>query len=256
MIIINEKKVAFIHIPKNGGTSIRAYFNTINKGAINEFEYQIFVHKKERYDMNHLTLDLLNKNFKTTFDLIKQYNSFCILRDPRERFYSSINQYFRFQKNKMIDECSEKELNEEISIIISKLKELKGKNFPANFIHFQPQVDFVMLDNKIVIKNIFYLDDTASIEKFVKSNISEDFVMQKKNDTVFIKNKISAKTLRFLYKVFSSAGLRFSDSQISFIKSKLFRNKNVMLDKIEDKSKIDGFIDDYYSKDLKLIESL
>ena len=156
----------------------------------------------------------------------------------------------------MIDECSKKELNEEISIIISKLKELKGKNLPANFIHFQPQVDFVMLDNKIVIKNIFYLDNTASIEKFVKSNISEDFVMQKKNDTVFIKNKISAKIFRFLYKVFSSAGLSFSDSQISFIKSKLFRNKNVMLDKIEDKSKIDGFIDDYYSKDLKLIESL
>tara|TARA_B110000971_G_scaffold160311_1_gene163836 strand:- start:7759 stop:8529 length:771 start_codon:yes stop_codon:yes gene_type:complete len=256
MILLNEKKVAFIHIPKNGGTSIRAYLNTVDEVVYNESEDTFFVLGDEKFDKNHITLDMLHENFKTSFDLIKQYNSFCILRNPRERFYSSINQYFRLNKDKMIDECSKQELNEEISNIIARLKQLRGKNFPYDIVHFQPQVDYVMLKEKIIIKNLFALEKVARIEHFVKSNIDENFVMLKKNASAFIKNKIFAKILRLLYSVFKSVHLSFSERQISLIKSILFRNRDVFVEKIYNKSEIDSFIDDYYSKDFELIRSL
>ena len=167
MILLNEKKVAFIHIPKNGGTSIRAYLNTMDEVVYNEAEDTFFVLGDDKFDKNHITLDMLHENFKTAFDLIKQYNSFCILRDPRERFYSSINQYFRFNKYKIL-----------------------------------------------------------------------------------------AKIFRFLYRVFKSVNLNFSEKQISHIKSILFANKDVFVENINNKAEIDSFIDDYYSKDIELIRSL
>jgi hypothetical protein len=82
------------------------------------------------------------------------------------------------------------------------------------------------------------------------------FIMTKQNETVFIENKILAKIFRFLYKVFKSMRLSFSESQITFLKSVLFKDKDIFINKINDKSKIDKFIEHYYRKDFELIKTL
>ena len=108
MLISYKKKFIFVHIDKNGGTSVRnslekyhdrkIFFLVSNKiDKIFRLKLQNrqylygrlilnFINKflkiKNSFLSYHHTLDLLNENDS------KKYYKFCVIRNPMDRFYS------------------------------------------------------------------------------------------------------------------------------------------------------------------------
>jgi hypothetical protein len=68
MPISHKDKLVFIHIPKNGGTSITEYFNMADKG--------------------HHNINYYNKKYK---NIIGDYQSFAVIRNPWDRVVSNYN---------------------------------------------------------------------------------------------------------------------------------------------------------------------
>ena len=115
MIISHSKKFIFIHIDKNGGTSVR---KTLEKYHDTKMIFLISnkVDKLLRFQINgktflfgRLLLNFLNNFLPLKFNLLsyhhkikdinlgdsKKFFKFCIIRNPEDRFYSLFLQQFR-----------------------------------------------------------------------------------------------------------------------------------------------------------------
>jgi hypothetical protein len=139
MTINHEKKLIFIHIPKNAGTSI---IDAIAKKPEDIFMDNVLVEYKKHY-----------KDYWDT------YTKFSVIRDPTDRFISSykfsrMNENFWFSSNSKskkhphYDICTSMNINEYVKYLYDNPKKLKenGWLIPQSFIisneKNQIEVDF------------------------------------------------------------------------------------------------------------------
>ena len=166
-MISHKNKFIFIHTPKTGGTSMRSYFNSLDKNTINAGHKTIAnIHKY--YVKGKLVGD-------NSYDISKYY-TFMFVRNPWDRFVSS----FFYLKNlstsptKIIPPTLSK-----VTKVVSNYRNcpsgfrsfVKNLNFKKKFninhdyfVHFKPQIFFI---NRQSSYNINF------IGKF--ENLQEDF---------------------------------------------------------------------------------
>lgn len=134
MSICYDKKLIFIHISKNAGTSVN---NLLKKYHTNFNEDYYFDDPTWRY-------------YKLFYpDEWNTYTSFCIIRDPVDRFISNYNfakTLFKNHKVKHLDHelCTNMSINELIF-------NLKNKNISLKSHHWRPQY-FWVCDSNLNIK--------------------------------------------------------------------------------------------------------
>lgn len=141
MAICHQRKLIFVHIPKNAGTSIHSLFNTNPKDYLPDKKWNEYKNHFEKY-----------------WDT---YTSFTIIRNPISRFIS-FYKYWKMNHN----------LDYDINTFVDKLDEIKTpiKNSQSWFICDENKV---MVDVTIKYENLHEDLKKIKINYIPHLNISE-----------------------------------------------------------------------------------
>lgn len=155
MIISDEQRFVFVHIPKCAGTSVRdqlrpydsydgLFSQTKPHSVMGEIAY------------THIPLDLLSEHFSPEFTKLRTYQSFAVLREPCVRFGSAVRQYLR-RKDIHLAEMHSEEARAAVLRILDDLEHRWNRTDPR-YAHFLPQRDFIYLGEERIVKHLFPLE--------------------------------------------------------------------------------------------------
>ncbi|MFD0762125.1 sulfotransferase family 2 domain-containing protein [Lutibacter aestuarii] len=158
-MIDHRNKVIFIHIPKNAGTSIeRTVFNNFDFNLKYSKEYLFGFDNELGINLQHLTLNQMIRFKFITKELLSDYNSFAVVRNP---FSRAISGYIWLMKDLQINDTFTNFLLRKGEFTPLKLK--KTLRYVED--HFYTQSHFIKLKDEIKIKNILRFE---TLEKDIK----------------------------------------------------------------------------------------
>lgn len=164
MIIDDQNRVVFIHIPKCAGTSIRRVL-----GKFDSYEGKWANAKSEhpelgRIDMGHLPLSILREYFPREYIKVQSYHSLAVLRDPYARFPSSLYQRLKMYGEKPVEQMSKAELNAALEETIALLSACSlGKCLPYDYIHFQRQTTYIFDQERQLVDNLYTMENLEAL---------------------------------------------------------------------------------------------
>lgn len=175
MIISDKYKLAFVHIPKCAGTSVRSQLSVLDDrdGA---FESRVEVHSElGLLDYVHIPLKILQVYFPDEFKCVAEYRAFAVTRGIHERFASALAQYCNYQTEMPFKRHSSKSIVRQALAVIDVLDDLTVGGrcpdlLPAELIHFQPQRDYIFCDDKQIVKTLVPLED---LDGFIRGLMTE-----------------------------------------------------------------------------------
>lgn len=174
MIVCPEAGFFFMHIPKNGGSSVR--------DQIQPFDHfgGAFRGTKEHpmlglYDSAHVPLALVRDHFPDAFATLSTLEGYAILRDPADRFSSSMAQLFRQIRQRRPDTVTAQEVRAELDTVIAELT--RGDRRPApEFAFFTRQSEFVDLCGTRMVSNLYRLSDTGLLIRALGQRLNTPLV--------------------------------------------------------------------------------
>lgn len=177
----NKTKSIFIHIPKCAGTSIGE---------------AIYGDKK----IGHYTAEDFFYINKSKFN---NYYKFTVIRDPLDRCYSAFH-YLKSEKCTKNDKifCDNyllKYLNFDDFI----LNGLAKNNNILNYIHFKPQINFIILYGRLSVNHIFLLENLNDNFFYLQKKFLIDTKLKRLNKTTNTKKKnINIESKKKLYEIY------------------------------------------------------
>lgn len=175
MIISDKHRFVFIHIPKCAGTSVRRSLQPFDsrKGT---FSDRVDHHTElGELDYVHIPLFALRDHFRPEFNVVQQYWSFAVVRDPYARFASSVSQRLRKYSNTPIQKRSVNNITSCILEIIDYLSRQRQEQvlLPPDYIHFQRQVDYIQVDGKRLVDSIYTVNQIDELLADVRQNTGQ-----------------------------------------------------------------------------------
>jgi len=271
MIINDSKKVCFVHIPKCAGTSIRSLiqeFDDLNGAHTGRVE----VHDElGLLDYVHIPLPVLSEHFPELYSKVKSYYSFAIIRDPYQRFASSIAQRLKKYGKKGLKDISNDELIKEIDNCINFLNDHAEEKvlLPAEYIHFQRQSSYIYNEEKIV-NDLFLIDDIdkclstlkdlfeIEVEKSSNKGIHENKSLVYRSKLFFRVNQCISAVIpkSILIKLVKLIKFCIPRAIILKLKKVILVPKSSDINEIFNTENVKTFIERYYKKDIELYNSL
>lgn len=173
MILSDNHKFIFIHIPKCGGTSVRTLLASYDSCG-GRFTGKIGpLGRHEKVDYVHLPLNVLREHFPDIFAKLSYYKSFAIVRDPISRFGSALGQWFKNTKNEHILECSPAAIELEARCVLDDLISTPETLAPT-LIHFRPQSDFIYFDGRRMVEKVFRLESIEAAQSELSAYLGLD----------------------------------------------------------------------------------
>lgn len=162
MIVNDTHRFSFIHIPKCAGTSVRVRLGEFDTSG-GAFSVSKGFHPEiGQIDMAHIPLPVLKRFFPEHYEKVRTYESFAIVRDPFQRFSSSLYQRLRMFSAENVRALSVRDLEAASEDAISVLEENTNSDLmPYGFIHFQPQHTYLRCDGVQIVRNVFDISDLA-----------------------------------------------------------------------------------------------
>lgn len=257
MIVCPEAGFFFIHIPKNGGSSVRDQIQPFD-----HFKGQ-FRGTKEHpdlgvYDSAHVPLDLLRDHFPEAFATISTLEGFGIVRDPVDRFASSMAQRFRQIHQRRPDTVSEVEVRAEVDAVIAELSQT-GRPIRRDFAFFLRQTAFVDLDGTRMVPNLYRLSDTGLLIRALAQRLQKPLVEDfHSNKTVTFRHDWMAgpvTALKDVVKAYMPA--RLADGLRRTALKMLTTPKVQTIDaQVRNSKEVQAFISTYYREDFDLFGSV
>ncbi len=173
MILSDQYRFVFVHIPKCAGTSVRKAVLSFHD-ADNRFLKTIEVHPElGQIDYRHLPLVLLRELDREAFEKLKIYSSYALLRDPFQRFRSAIAQRAKMYVGTELAQLGDEDLETEIKRVISYLQS-GPEVITSDFIHFARQSDFVQLDGERIVHNLYPVERLDLFVETLSRHIGAD----------------------------------------------------------------------------------
>lgn len=158
-IISDEHHFVFVHIPKCAGQTVSTQL--IEAGVDwdkNYNSYPLFEHAvKGQFMMAHLPLPVLSELFPKTLVKYQNYHTFAVAREPRARFASAMAQHLREFHDVDLHSISEKAIARKVDEIMKQMANTPVWT-PVEYIHFTRQSDYVYLDGKRIISDLYTTD--------------------------------------------------------------------------------------------------
>jgi len=202
MIISDEHRFAFVHIPKCAGTSIRKGLRSIDTAQV-AFD-RIDAHPVlGMVHYGHLTLDDLATHFPAEFDKITSYRSVAILRDPVDRFFSALFQRLREFKRLDQSQITSAVVEGEARDIVKRLRE--GGRLELEYVHFTRQSAFIDHGGRRVVESLYPVDQLQGAFAFIESctGVRIDAAVQE-NQTLALRAGALTPVVRHLRKPYTA----------------------------------------------------
>jgi hypothetical protein len=263
LIISDRHQFVFVHIPKCAGTTIRKTLQHVDDR--NGF----YTRRVEQHaelgmlDYVHIPLFVLREYFQKDFELLKDYWSFAVVRDPFARFPSSIAQRFRMNGDQPIYNQGIADIRAEIDQTIDFLsKQPEGTHLlPAEYIHFQKQVDYIFLDEHQVMDAVYTVNEIDALLADLGERIGHDLIDgktgkggRKDNPTLVHRNEITRYLVKGIRPVAKYVYRALPLGARQKIRSRILVPPDRRLQSFFSSNYVQDFIRDYYCKDLEFWE--
>lgn len=152
MIISPRHAFVFVHIPKCAGTSVRTQIVKCDPDHIAMGE--VGTHPVlGQIDFGHVPLRLLRQHFPQEYSSLERFTSYAVVRDPLERFGSSLRQMLWRYHQRPMTLIPPDELR---TLTLAILKDVASElDNPSNqFIFFARQRDFIFDGDRRVVDHL------------------------------------------------------------------------------------------------------
>lgn len=191
MIISRRTKTAFIHIPKNGGTTVRRQMHQLHDIDAS-FNAAANLPGVGRVHLAHLPSRTIREHFPEVYQILLDCQIFVLCRDPFSRFRSSVSQHLKLYKNISMASLGEAELRSRILDLIGEI-ETSPDVLPIKLNHFVRQTE--MLDDEMEI-SLFALEDMACMMEQISLRTGIPMRHDRKdNETISLRDERLRKPL-------------------------------------------------------------
>lgn len=161
MLISQRHNIAFVHIPKCGGSTVRHQFAGI---ADTETDFSGFLEHPDLglVRLGHLPLWAVRGQYPAAFELLRAARCFALCRDPYDRFESALSQHLFLHRRQRINDFSRPEIQQAAEDVIAHLTG-SDRIATADYCHFIRQSDFVSLDGEQVVDALYPLSGIARL---------------------------------------------------------------------------------------------
>lgn len=254
MIISHELKFIFVHNPKCGGTSVRAALRKYHTGNLPWGEVRQHP-ALGPLDYSHIPLKILRDYFPEQYDLFQNFRSYVVVRNPIDRFISSLSQRMRILGVTTADERANQSYAQHATEVIQRLDTAK-EYLDHDIIHFTCQSAFVELDGAPVVDVIVPLQkiDHLLVDLFAHTSGNVDETIRREAETLVYRSgflstflKSSKPALRSVSRIFPN-DLKQVGRNALYVSPAEIEWKKLPHD-------IKKFVIEYYADDFRLYDS-
>lgn len=183
MLVYDTAGLAFIHVPKNGGKSVRQaldaaaplnlQFTAADLGMSPEAlaaDYASGAGVRHpqlgQIKPEHLPLVFWRDYFPTTFAAFSRCKSFVLLREPRDRFFSAVLQRLGEYQDMKALRADDPVVTRE-ALAVCEWLEGRGPFCDIGYIHFTRQTDYVELDGTRLVDALFPISRTDAAAHWI-----------------------------------------------------------------------------------------
>lgn len=251
MIIDDSHRLAFVHIPKCAGTSVKRAMRPLDSmaGAFEGLaEHPVLGH----YHRAHIVLRDLAAHFPEAYAKVEAYTAFAIMRDPLARFQSAIFQRLREYHHVAQSDFTPAMIAREADKVRAHLSASPDR-LEAEWVHFTRQCDYVEHDGRRLVPHIFSVKDMAGVSRFVAERTGIEVGEEKRNRTTVISVGALKPLQRALRRPYANA--------VSPERRKAIRDWMARAGFYKDLPKqdfalppgIEAFVRDHYARDFELL---
>ena len=259
VIISDQHKFAFIHIPKCGGTSVT--------DANPELRTQYLLHDLKQHEALgvlqwplpvHLPLWALAKYFPGYFDRICEYSSFAVVRDPYERFASATIQHCREFLGQTNAELAGKRM---ITAARKVVQDLQGSPtwLDSRYVHFIPQHQYVFHDDRRIVGELDLIGQFDRLNGFLESKgLNQIAIKVRKNPTVEPATEAVAlvlNSLKPIYRRVLPEGIKKGLWQ-KMIDMGVYTSRHDAGEWVRKDAELSEFVRTVYAKDFQLFDTV
>ena len=187
MIVSDTHRFAFVHIPKSAGTTVRFALMGYDERRKRYYDKGRCDHPtRGALDHAHLPLALVKALHPDDFERLIEFRSFALIRDPMSRFASSLHEYLHWMGEKPLSDLTPDQRAVAVARVIAKLESLPDDQpiTDPTLIHFSRQSDYIELDGKQVITDVYSTEDLLAMMAAIEELIGTELPVFSKNERV------------------------------------------------------------------------
>ncbi len=251
MIISDEHRLAFIHIPKCAGVSVKQPLRAFD--STGGYYSRIGEHPElGRIHFAHIPLGDLALHFPEDFRKVRDYRSFAVVRDPRARFLSAIFQRLREFKQLAQSQITAGRVAEEADEVMARI-EAAPERLGLELVHFNRQADFVNHAGTRIVGDLFAIEHIGDLVDFVSEQTGVRIEKASKNRSTELRSsglRAFARAVRPHYAALVPYKAR-ARIRARFEKAGLYRAANAAA-LLPPDGRAEGFVRAYYAADFAL----
>ena len=166
MILISKANFGFMHIPKCAGSTFREQLQNLNETG-RGWSGIIDVPGHGRMYGHHLPLSVVSDAFPEIMERLCKVTRYAVVREPMERFRSSMSQWIRNELRREASEMSAPEILDECMKVIDELSRGSRPQNPRLGL-FLRQSDFVFFEGRKFVENLYCFNDIDRLARDIQ----------------------------------------------------------------------------------------
>lgn len=256
MIIDDVHKMAFVHIPKCAGTSVRRQLEPLDTtGGV---FYPMIDHPVlGKIHGSHIPLAFVREHYPTEFAKLATYQTFALIREPLARFASAAFQRLKGHHRVTPGEITPALAVREAMDVMEWLQSRSSFCDPG-YIHFARQCDYVCVDGRRIVGNLYVLEDMAEFATAIEQACGVRLDPERRENANFASsNPVTRhvrRVLRPLYRRLTSWEMR--QKLLLKVKEANAGRDEPLYEAFRSDPGIRSFVERYYAEDWEIYTAL